>query len=77
MKSTRKANKEYIENQYGIKFNANDWCAIVNFMDDEIREKLHDELAPCSEQEFFDAYAKAHQEKYGETWELAKPNPVW
>ena len=38
----------------------------VNLMDDEIREALHAELAPCTEQEFFDAYCKAHEEKYGE-----------
>lgn len=43
-----------------------DFEAAVNLMDDEIREALHAELAPCTEQEFFDAYCKAHDEKYGE-----------
>lgn len=43
-----------------------DFEAAVNLMDDEIREALHAELAPCTEQEFFDAYCKAHEEKYGE-----------
>lgn len=43
-----------------------DFEAAVNLMDDEIRESLHAELAPCTEQEFFDAYCKAHEEKYGE-----------
>ena len=49
----------------------------VNHMDDEIRETLHDKLAPCTRQEFFTAYEKAHFEKYGEAWELSKKNPVW
>lgn len=69
-----------IVNQYDVRFeieNEWQWYAIVQMMDDEIREELHCELAPCSKQEFFDAYTKAHQEKYGETWELDKPNPVW
>ena len=28
------------------------------FMDEEIRENLHGEIAPCTEQEFFTAYEK-------------------
>lgn len=44
--------------------------AAVNLMDDEIREALHAELAPCTEQEFFDAYCKAHEEKYGEEFAI-------
>ena len=46
-------------------------------MDDDIREELAAELAPCTEQEFFTAYAKAHAEKFGEEWELDKKNPVY
>ncbi len=38
----------------------------VEYMDDEIRERLHDELSPCTEQEFMDAYAEAHYQKFGE-----------
>lgn len=38
----------------------------INLMDDEIREKLHMDLAPCTDQEFFDAYCAQHFEKYGE-----------
>jgi hypothetical protein len=38
--------------------------AAVNLMDDEIRERLHSELAPCSNQEFMDAYVVAHAEKF-------------
>ena len=49
----------------------------VMLMDDEIRESLHFELAPCTEQEFFTAYEKAHAEKYGEEWELSKESPCY
>jgi hypothetical protein len=43
-----------------------DFDAAVALMDDEIRERLHAEMAPCSEQDFIDAYVKAHREKYEE-----------
>lgn len=49
----------------------------VVLMDDDLREELHRELAPCTEQEFFSAYEKAHAEKYGEEWELSKTNPCY
>lgn len=49
----------------------------VQLMDDDLREKLHRELAPCREQAFFGAYCRAHLEKFGEVWELAKPNPCY
>lgn len=54
-----------------------DFETSVQFMDDEIREELHNELAPCSGQEFFTTYEKAHEEKFGEEWELSKVNPVY
>jgi hypothetical protein len=54
-----------------------DFDAALQLMDDEIRERLHSELAPCSEQEFFTAYERAHAEQYGTDWELSAPNPVW
>lgn len=47
-----------------------DFKVAVNLMDDEIRETLHAELAPCTVQEFFDAYCKAHEEKYGEEFAI-------
>lgn len=40
--------------------------AAANLMDDGLREELHQEPAPCTEQEFSDAYAKAHEKKFGE-----------
>ena len=54
-----------------------DYEAAVQLMDDDIREELHAQLAPCTEQEFFTAYEAAHLAKYGEEWELSKDNPVW
>ena len=49
--------KEIIENGY--------FDAAVALMDDDIREELHRELAPCTDQEFLEAYMKRHEEKYG------------
>nr|DAT72235.1 MAG TPA: hypothetical protein [Caudoviricetes sp.] len=53
------------------------WDSAVNLMDDDLREELNGELAPCTEQEFFTAYEKAHAEKFGEEWELSKENPCY
>lgn len=47
-----------------------DFDAAVNMMDDEIREELHNELAPCTDQEFMDAYVEAHEAKYNERFEI-------
>lgn len=35
------------------------WEAIVNMMDDDIRERVADELAPCTNEEFFKALLRA------------------
>ena len=73
-KITMKNNDIKVTNEYGEEIN---YDVAVAFMDDdELREQLHMELAPCTEQEFFDAYAKAYEEKYGEEWFLSKPNPT-
>ena len=63
-----------VTNKNGKQIN---YDAAVQLMDDEIREELHAELAPCTEQEFFSAYEAAHAEKFGEEWELSKENPCW
>ena len=42
----------------------------ANLMDDEIRERLHNEMAPCEDQDFLDAYAAAHLVKFGETFQV-------
>lgn len=47
-----------------------DFDVMVNMMDDEIREELHNKLAPCTDQEFVDAYIEAHEAKYGEQFEI-------
>lgn len=62
-----------VTNAYGKKL---DYEAAVEYMDDDLREELHADLAPCSPQEFFDAYCEAHEEKFGEIWEPAKANPT-
>lgn len=54
-----------------------DFDAAVSMMDDDIRESVHAELAPCTEQEFFTGYETAHAAKYGEEWELSKANPCY
>lgn len=46
------------------------WDAIVELMDDELREQVHDELAPCTEEEFFARYCELHEQKYGEPFEF-------
>ena len=61
-----------VKNNYGVEI---EWNTAVNLMDDDLREELSVELAPCTEQEFFEAYAKAHEAKFCEEWELAKENP--
>ena len=45
-----------------------DFDAAVNLMDDEIREAVHADIAPCTDQEFMDEYVKRHEAKYGETF---------
>lgn len=63
-----------VANQYGKEI---DFEAAINIADREICEKLHFELAPCSEQKFFDAYCEAHEAKYGEDFEPNKLNGQW
>ena len=42
------------------------FSAAVELMDDEIREAVHSDLAPCSEARFLMEYSKRHLAKYGE-----------
>lgn len=42
-----------------------DFNACVALMDDDLREEVHAEFAPCSEQEFLNEYCKRHFTKYG------------
>jgi hypothetical protein len=63
-----------VRNEYGITI---DFETSVMLMDDALREELHAKLSPCSDQRFFNAYAKAHVQKFNELWEPAKIHPVW
>lgn len=42
------------------------WGAVVNMMDDELREKVNAEKAPCTDLEFLEAYLDAHFAQFGE-----------
>lgn len=49
-----------------------DFDAVVNLMDDEIREELHSASEWKSEQAFIDAYVQAHAAKFdGEEFRAA------
>ncbi|MEN6533975.1 MAG: hypothetical protein ABFD89_09960 [Bryobacteraceae bacterium] len=37
----------------------------VAYMDDEIREHLHNDIAPCDDQVFLDTYCATHMAKFG------------
>ena len=63
-----------VENRNGT---AIDYEVAVTSMDDEIREELHSELAPCTEQEFFARYEQEHEKKFREEWEFSKEYPTW
>ena len=38
---------------------------VVHLMDDDLREELHADMAPCEPEEFLLAYMDAHLEKFG------------
>ena len=63
-----------VKDNYGGEI---EWNTAVNLMGDDLRAELNGDLAPCTEQEFFEAYAKAHEAKFSEEWELAKENPCY
>lgn len=63
-----------VYNMYGTKI---DYDAAVELMDDDLREHLHNEMSPCSKQDFFSAYEIAHINKFDEVWELSKEHPVY
>lgn len=66
--------KVSVTNEYGVVI---EFEKAVGFMDDVLREEIHEELAPCTEQDFFDEYAKRHEQKFGEKWVLADENPCY
>ena len=59
---------QYVEDEGGHMI---DYDAAVALMAAGLREQLHRELAPCTNQEFYDAYVKAHAAKYnGEKFQI-------
>ena len=44
--------------------------ASVQLMDDDIREEIHREIAPCTDLEFLEAYIERHREKFGEDFTI-------
>ena len=58
---------QYVQDEDGRTV---DYAAAVELMDDDLREQLHREMAPCTNQEFYDAYVKAHAAKYGEKFQI-------
>lgn len=63
-----------VVNEHGEEFDYN--VALSYMSNDGLREKLNEELAPCTPQEFFDAYAKEYELHYGYPWVLSEENPV-
>lgn len=41
---------------YGRKITDDDMKNIAGYMDDEIREAIHAQISPCSNEEFIEAY---------------------
>lgn len=66
--------RKTVVNEYGVNI---DYDLAVSFMDDDLREQIHGEFAPCTDQQFFDEYAKRHEQKFNEVWELTKENPCY
>lgn len=42
----------------------------VNYMDDDIRERVAWELAPCSDKDFMDRYVYLHYETFAEEFQV-------
>ena len=61
------------QNAHLVELNGHyhEMVVVASYMDDDIREELHDRMAgKCTEQEFLDAYVRAHEEKYGEEFDI-------
>lgn len=53
-----------MDNQVTLNGKTIAFDAAVNLMDNDIREDLHNKMAPCSDQAFLDAYVQAHAAKF-------------
>lgn len=63
-----------IKNKYGQELN---FDVVTNYMDNDIREYLHTELAPCSPQYFYNIYCKMHKQIHGEEFFTEGENIIW
>lgn len=61
---------DYINRMVTVAGNIVSMAAAAELMDDEIREELAAELAPCTAQAYVDAYSAAHLAKYGEIFQV-------
>jgi hypothetical protein len=43
---------------------------IAHYMDDELREQVHAELAPCTDEEFLTRYIELHKAKFNEDFTI-------
>ena len=55
--------RRFVKDIYGRDV---DFDVAVMLMDDEIREKIHNENTNLSPQEFYDAYCQLHYDEYDE-----------
>lgn len=46
------------------------WGTTTALMDDGIREEVHAKLSPCTKEEFLNAYMEAHEEAFGEEFDI-------
>ena len=44
--------------------------SVSEYMDPDIRESVHSDIAPCSEYDFLTEYIKRHFEKFGEHFQI-------
>lgn len=63
--ATGKPGKEYFQQAFDV-VDGEQYDVAVHMMDDDIREDLHHDMAPCMDVEFLAAYMERHVEKYGE-----------
>ena len=63
-----------VKNKYGEPL---EYDVVVEYMDDDIREYLHHQLAPCSAQLFYDEYVKMHNQIHDYEFIAERGNIDW
>jgi len=61
-------NEEYCADE--MQLLSLDWETVTHYMDDDLREQIHSELAPCTNEEFLTRYTELHLEKFGEEFKV-------